>query len=107
VERQHIFAMIAAVATANGIFSPDLLGIIALAPLWYPEWLPGDAATLFMLGSLIWATTTLLLGGVPAALIERSFPSIAAGPAPLWIWLAGVTLLSLSGLKRMLGLVIG
>ncbi len=107
MERQHIFAMIAAVAVANGIFSPDLLGIVALAPIWYPEWLSGDAATLFMLGSLLWATTTLLLAGVPAALAERSFPRIAAGPAPMWIWLAAVILLSLAALKRMLALVIG
>ncbi len=107
MERQRIFTVIAAVAVANGIFSPDLLGVIALAPIWYPEWLPGDAATLFMLGSLLWSTTTLLLGGVPAALAERSFPQIADGPAPMWIWLAAVILLSLAAFKRMLALVIG
>ncbi len=107
MEDRAVFALIAAVATVNGIFSPDLLGIVALAPIWYPDWLPADAATLFMLGSLLWATTTLLLGGVPAALAERAFPSWASGQAPLWIWLAVVIALSISGLKRVLALVIG
>jgi len=107
MERQHIFAVIAAVATANGIFSPDLIGIVALAPLWYPDWLMGDAGTLFMLSSLLWATTTLMLGGVPAALMERAVPAVVGGTAPLWVWLGGVTLLSLSGLQRMVAITIG
>jgi len=107
MERQHIFALIAAVATANGIFSPDLIGIVALAPLWYPDWLMGDAGTLFMLSSLLWATTTLMLGGVPAALVERVAPRFVGGTGPLWVWLGAVTLLSLSGLQRMLAVAIG
>lgn len=107
MEDRAVFALIAAVATANGVFSPDLLGIIALAPIWYPEWLRGDAATLFMLGSLLWATTTLLLAGIPAALAERAFPARVTGQTPLWIWLGAAVLLSLSAFKRMLALVIG
>jgi hypothetical protein len=40
----------------------------------------------FYFASLIVATTTLLVSGVPAALIERTVPASREAPGPNWVW---------------------
>lgn len=107
MSRENVFALTAAIAIANGLFSPDLVIVMALAPVWYPEWLPSTPGMLYMLSSLILSTTTLLAGGVPAALAERVMPSLSEGTGALWIWFVAVGALSARALSRMLALVIG
>ncbi|MBM3568755.1 MAG: hypothetical protein FJX46_08355 [Alphaproteobacteria bacterium] len=106
MERRHIFMATVAVAVANGIFTPYLSILVAFSPMWYPTWLPGEASYLFMLASLLASTTTLMLAGIPATLIERSFPDLAKHDAELWAWLGFTVLLSFDGLMRMLGYLV-
>jgi hypothetical protein len=107
VSRENVFTLTVAIAIANGLFSPDLVVVMALAPVWYPEWLPTTPGILYMLSSLILSTTTLLAGGVPAALAERLAPSLSAGTGTLWIWFVCVLAFSARALSRMFELVLG
>jgi len=107
LSRENVFTLTVAIAIANGLFSPDLVIVMALAPVWYPEWLATTPSLLYMLSSLILSTTTLLVGGVPAALAERLVPSLSAGTGTLWIWFICVLGFSARAFSRMLALVIG
>jgi len=92
---------IMAVAIVNGIFSPFVLVVFVLYPVWFPSWAPAYSQVVYMLSALILSTLTIMLAGVPAALCERL--SRAARPAAVGlIWLAGVTLLSLPALPNVL-----
>jgi len=109
--RPHqVFAVVLALSTLNGIFGAEWLSVaIFFSPLWLPPWLPvaDTPGLLFYAASLIVATTTLLLSGVPGAVAERMFPSLRGTPTPVWIWVATATLLSWPGIRRFLGLLIG
>ena len=103
---RNVLLPIMAVAIINGIFSPWVLVIFVLYPVWFPNWAPAYAQVVYMFSALILSTLTIMLAGVPAALYERL--SAAARPAAVGlIWLAGVTLLTLPALPnvfRALGL---
>jgi hypothetical protein len=101
MNRRNIFAIVAGIATFNGVFSPWVAYAALLSPIWYPPWLVEDIRILFMLSSLIVATTTLMLAGVPAALAERAFPNLRGSDGDLWIWAGAAGLLSLPGLERL------
>ena len=60
-----------AVAIVNGIFSPWVLMVFLLYPVWYPSWAPAYAQIVYMCSALILSTLTIMLAGVPAALYER------------------------------------
>lgn len=103
---QHHLAVIIGLAILNGIFSPALIAVFALHPLWYPALLPIALPPLFLASSLIVATLTLMLGGVPAALYER-FTRRGQTSMSGYLWLAGVlvlTLPSLPGIMKALGM---
>ncbi len=107
MERRTIFGVAAVIAAFNGIFSPWVGYAVVLSPIWYPPWLVEDVRVLFMLSSLIVATTTLMLAGVPAALVERGFPSLRAHDADLWSWAGAALLLSLPGVERLMAMLVG
>jgi len=103
---QHHLAIIIGVAILNGIFSPALIAVFALYPVWYPAFLPVVLPVMFALSSIIVATLTLMIGGVPAALYER-FTGRGQTPISGYTWLAGVlalTLPSILGIVHALGL---
>jgi hypothetical protein len=103
---QHHLAIIIGLAILNGIFSPALIAVFALYPVWYPAFLPAVLPVMFALSSIIVATLTLMLGGVPSALYER-FTRRGQTPISGYIWLAGVlalTLPSIPGIVNALGL---
>ena len=90
-----------AVAIVNGIFSPWVLAIFVLYPVWYPFWLPQYAQFVYMASSLILSTLTIMMAGVPAALYERL--STQARPVVVAsIWLAGTVMLTLPALPNIL-----
>jgi hypothetical protein len=102
---QHNLIIIVAIAILNGIFSPALIAVFALNPVWYPSFLPAMLPLLFLLSSLIVATLTLMIGGVPAALYER-FARRERSVLSGYIWLASVLVLTLPaipGLMKALG----
>jgi hypothetical protein len=92
---------IMAVAIVNGIFSPWVLGVFLLYPVWYPTWAPMMTQPVYMASALILSTLTLMVAGVPAALYER-FIGAARPMVTAAIWLAGVILLTLPAVPNVL-----
>lgn len=92
---------IMAVAIVNGIFSPWLLAIFVLYPIWYPAWLPQYAQLVYMASALILSTLTIMVSGVPAAIHER----ISGGANPALttsLWLAGALVLTVPALPNVM-----
>ncbi len=100
--RHQVFALVLGLAVFNGIFSPLVHLVAAYSLIWAPPWLPNDPSVTFYFASLIVATTTLLLSGVPAALIERAFPASREAPGPNWVWALVALVLSFPALVRVL-----
>lgn len=101
MDRQTIFVIVVTVAVVNGIFSP-LVGLaFALAPIWLPEFVPVSPGILLYLSSLIVATATLLVSGVPAALYERLIDRRPGSKMPAIVWLGAAVTLSLPALDRL------
>lgn len=81
-------------AAVNGIFSPLIGLVLVFAPYVLP-WPVGEVLPLrFMVSSLLLATATLILAGIPAALYERLTGKARSTDVSMWIWLAGTALLS-------------
>ena len=90
-----------AVGMLNGIFSPffvitSQVMITAIMPLLI---LAGPRVTAF-LASLIAATATIMLAGVPAALFERITGRSETDSASYAIWLTAAVVISLPALLR-------
>jgi hypothetical protein len=90
-----------AVAIVNGIFSPWVLVIFVLYPVWYPSWAPPTTQFVYMASALILSTLTMMVSGVAAALYQRlaSSPSTSA---IAWIWITGAVLLTLPSVPNVL-----
>ena len=97
-----MFPAILAVSLLNGLTSPVLPIVVALAPVWMPEFIPAMPEFLFHGASLIVAFGTMLIGGVPAALWERITGQAESDTASMAVWLGAVTLLSFPGISRFL-----
>lgn len=99
------FVAVLALALANGLISPLLPIVYVMMPAWAPHVFLGMQdmvilpEILFYMSSLIVATGTLLFGGVPAALYER-LGGEPESPTAMYIWLAGVLLLTLPAASR-------
>ncbi len=100
--RHQVFALVLGLAVFNGIFSPLVHLVAAYSLIWAPTWLPNDPSVTFYFASLMVATTTLLLSGVPAALIERAFPASREAPGPNWVWALVALVLCFPALVRVL-----
>jgi hypothetical protein len=98
LDRQTLLVLVLGVCAANGIFSPFLRLAIPIAAVLMPEMFPKSAEWVLFFSSLLLATTTLFVSGVPAALWERLFERDATAATSLWIWLAGAVILSLPAL---------
>lgn len=100
--RHQVFALVLGLSVFNGIFSPFVHLIAAYSLVWAPPWLPTDPSVTFYFSSLIVATTTLLVSGIPAALIERAIPASREAPGPNWIWALVAFVLCFPALIRIL-----
>ena len=92
---------IMAVGMLNGIFSPffvitSQVMISAIMPLLI---LAGPVVTAF-LASLVAATATIMIAGIPAALFERITGRLETDAVSYAIWLAAAVLISLPALLR-------
>ena len=105
--RHQIFAVALGLSTVNGMFSPYLDFVLALSPLWMPNWMPGSPGLLFYAASMLTATTTLLVSGIPAALAERAVPRLRDGTGSMGIWAVSAFALTLPGLVRLFYLFAG
>jgi hypothetical protein len=98
---RNVLVPVMAVAIVNGIFSPWVLAVFVLYPVWYPSWAPAWTQLVYMASALILSTLTLMISGVPAALYER----LAAAAKPTVagvIWLTGAMLLTLPAVPNVL-----
>lgn len=97
----NMLVPVMAIAILNGIFSRWTAIVYVLYPVWYPSWAPAWAQAVFLVSSLIIATLTIMISGVPAALYERFAgaprPAVTAG-----IWIGAAVLLTLPALPYVL-----
>ena len=100
--RLQLFALVLAIAAFNGIFSPLVHLVAAYSFIWAPPWLSADASVTFYFSSLILATTTLLVAGIPTALLEHAVPESRTAPGPKLVWAAITVVLSFPALVRLL-----
>jgi hypothetical protein len=100
IDRQTIFLVVMGLSIVNGIFSPLLRIAMPISAALMPELFPRTLQWVLLWSSILLASTTLLVSGVPAALYERLVERDANGTASLWIWLAGAAILSLPMLAR-------
>lgn len=98
---QSLFVATVAVCLFNSLFSPFLPVFYITTPVWLPQLFPGVSEMLivseivFYVSSLMLATTTLLLGGVPAAIYERLATGGRSTLVSNALWLASVLVLTL------------
>lgn len=91
---QGPLVLVLGVAMLNGLFSPARLAIFLLYPLWYPWFMPASPNLLFFFSSLLVATFTLMIAGVPAAIYERFSGQSESSFTSMGIWLLGVLILT-------------
>lgn len=101
-----LFAIMA-IAILNGIFSPffvvtSQVMITAIVPMLL---LTGPSFVAF-LGSIIGATVTIMLAGVPAAVFERATGRVETDPISYSIWLVTTVVLSFPALIRATALML-
>jgi len=99
--------LVLGLAMLNGLFSPALRIVVLFAPVWYPALLPQVASLLFFLSSLLVATFTLMIAGVPAAIYERLSGRQDSDFVSMGIWLLGVLILTAPGVVNMLATLTG
>ncbi|MBM3564848.1 MAG: hypothetical protein FJX42_01895 [Alphaproteobacteria bacterium] len=98
---QILFVAVMALSLVNGLISPLLPIVYVMLPAWAPHVFYGIGdikilpEILFYMSSLIVATGTFLVGGVPAALYENLMGGEREGRAAMLIWLVGVLALTL------------
>lgn len=105
MERDQIFVFTAIVCIFNGLFSPWILIAVLNAPAWMPGFIPYTREVLFYGASLLISALTLLVSGVPAALVERFLKDEVSPAGVLWIWLAGAFLLSIPAVEQVIALL--
>jgi hypothetical protein len=103
MDRQFLFFAVVGVSVLNGLFSPFLAIALPIATVLMPEIFPRSIGWVLFFSSILVASATLLLAGVPAALAERSMARGRESDVPMFVWLAGVVLLSLPALTRLAG----
>lgn len=96
LKKDGLLIGIAGVSLLNGMhFSPLFDPAFFLLKGFAPRFLTASPLLLFYFTSLILATVTLILAGVPAALFERLTRRAESDAISLAIWLAGAALLAL------------
>jgi len=99
--RHILLAIILGLAIANGILSPFRLIAQVIVFAMAPALLISSPSLVLLASSLLTATATLMLGGVPAALFERLTGKPDSTSLSLAIWLAAVAILSLPALDTL------
>ncbi|MFZ5779881.1 MAG: hypothetical protein ACOY4R_06695 [Pseudomonadota bacterium] len=103
MDRNVLLFTVVGISVLNGLFSPLLNIAVPISAVLMPEVFPRSIGWVLFFSSLMVATATLLVSGVPAALYERLVARGEGGLAVPGIWLIGAVLLSLPALRRILG----
>ena len=91
-------------ATINGIFSPWLGAVLPFVFVLMPSFFLGSLGMLLFMSSILFATLTLIVGGIPAALYERWIGAKESTEFSMWLWLAGVGVLTLPAAGNFFGI---
>ncbi len=99
---RNVLVPVMGLSILNGIFSPYMLIVYLANWFWYPStFLPASPQLIAMLSSIIFATLTLMISGVPAALYERARGAEGAATASI-IWIAAAALMTLPAIPNVL-----
>ncbi|MGH6769263.1 MAG: hypothetical protein ACRECO_09640 [Xanthobacteraceae bacterium] len=103
MERHWYYIGIAFFGMINGMFHPLRVISYVFTRVLMSVPLFGSEALTFLFSSLMLATATIILGGIPAAIYER-FRGVQddSTDVSLWIWLAGTALLSVPAIGSFL-----
>jgi hypothetical protein len=93
-KNSFVFAILS-FAIVNGIFSPLLPQALAAVLIMGPAFFASSIGVLFFFSSLLLATLTIMVAGVPAALYERFTGAEESTEVSMWIWLAGTAIITL------------
>jgi hypothetical protein len=103
MERHWYYIGIAFFGMINGMFHPLRVFSYIFSKILMDVPLFGSEALIFYFSSLMTATATVILAGVPAAIYER-FAGIKddSTVVSLWIWLAGTAVLTIPALGNFI-----
>lgn len=101
MDRNFILFTVVGISILNGLFSPFLAVAVPIAAVLMPEVFPKSVGWVLFFSSLLVASGTLLISGVPAALYERLVDRGRGGNVAIVIWLAGAVLLALPALRNL------
>ena len=104
MDRNLYYVGIAFFGMINGIFNQlALLFALIHVQILAPALLFGSVPLTLMFSSLMVATGTIILGGIPAALYERyAGAKDDSTEASLWIWLAGTGILTIPAIGNFI-----
>jgi hypothetical protein len=103
MERHWYYIGIAFFGMISGMFHPLRVMTFILTKVLMTVPLFGSEALIFYFSSLMLATATIIVAGIPAALYERFIRAKDdSTEASLWIWLAGTAILTLPAVGNFL-----
>jgi hypothetical protein len=103
MSRQFYYIGIAFFGMINGLFSPYRAVAFIFSNMYMSAPLFGSEPLIVYFASLMLATATVIVGGIPAAIYER-FSDVEGDStdASLWIWLAGTAILAIPAIGNFL-----
>ena len=102
MDGRGLLPFIVAACVFNGIFSPFLPIAIPVTAVLLPELFPRTIEWVLFWSSILMASATLLVSGVPAALYERLVERDPESATPAFIWLACAAALCIPTVARVL-----
>lgn len=102
MDRNLALFIVVGISILNGLFSPFLVVALPIAAVLMPEVFPRSVGWVLFFSSLLVASATLLVSGVPAALYERLVERGRERGIAMIVWLAGAALLALPALRNLL-----
>lgn len=104
MSKNSFIVAIVGFAIVNGMFSPLLPQALGAVLIMAPAFFATSIPLLFFVSSILLATLTIMLAGVPAALYERLTGAADSTPVSMWIWLATTAVLSLPALPNLIAI---
>ena len=103
MDRNFLLFTVVGISVLNGLFSPFLAIALPIAAVLMPEIFPRSVGWVLFFSSILVASATLLISGIPTALYERLVERGRESNVSMVIWIAGAALLALPALAHVLG----
>jgi len=103
MERNFLLMIPVGLSMIAGLLYPAeyrKLAMILVAPIM-PEVFPKTLPWIYFFAQLFISSAILFIGGVPAALYERLWVGQRASPAPMYLWIVCVFILSVPALREV------